>query len=41
MFGLPEAGLLAQELLATRLAKQGYEKSKLAPGLGEEENRLI
>ena len=33
MFGLPQAGLLTQELLAERLAKHGYNQSEVTPGL--------
>ena len=32
MYGLPQAGLLAQELLEQRLGKQGYTQSKVTPG---------
>jgi len=32
MYGLPQAGLLAQELLQTRLKKNGYKQSKHTPG---------
>ena len=32
MYGLPQAGLLAQELLEQRLQKQGYTQSKVTPG---------
>ena len=31
MYGLPQAGLLAQELLEQRLQKQGYTQSKANP----------
>ena len=31
MYGLPQAGLLAQELLEQRLQKQGYTQSKVTP----------
>ena len=31
MYGLPQEGLLAQELLEQRLHKQGYTKSKVTP----------
>ena len=31
--GLPQAGIIAQELLAQRLAKYGYNQSKIVPGL--------
>ncbi len=33
MYGLPQAGIIAQELLAQRLAKYGYNQSKIVPGL--------
>ena len=32
MYGLPQAGILAQELLEERLAKHGFTQSKLIPG---------
>ena len=33
MYGLPQAGLLAQKLLEKRLAKHGYKQSVVTPGL--------
>ena len=33
MYGLPHAGILANELLETRPKKRGYQQSKLVPGL--------
>ena len=33
MYGLPQAGILAQELLEQCLAKEGYLQSKTCPGL--------
>ena len=33
MYGLPQSGLLANELLEKRLNKRGYHQSKLVPGL--------
>jgi len=33
MYGLPQSGLLANELLEKRLNKRGYHQSKLIPGL--------
>jgi hypothetical protein len=33
MYGLPQAGILAQELLKKRLNKHGYHQSPLTPGL--------
>ena len=41
MYGLPQAGLLANELLAKRLNKHGYHQSKLIPGLWRHEWRPI
>ena len=33
MYGLPQAGILAQDLLVQRMAKHGYTQSKIVPGL--------
>jgi hypothetical protein len=33
MYGLSQAGIIAQELLAKRLTKHGYHLSKIIPGL--------
>ena len=33
MYGLPQAGIIAQELLQERLAKFGYHQSTIIPGL--------
>lgn len=33
MYGLPQAGLLAQELLENRLGEHGYTQNKIIPGL--------
>ena len=33
MYGLPQLGLLAQQLLKKRLNAEGYIKDKLVPGL--------
>ena len=41
MYGLPQAGLLANELLEKRLNKHGYHQSKLVPGLWKHEWRPI
>jgi hypothetical protein len=38
MYGLPQAGLITQELLAKRLAKHGYNQSKIVPGLQTHES---
>jgi hypothetical protein len=32
MYGLPQAGIIAQELLTTRLHKAGYTHSNVTPG---------
>ena len=41
MYGLPQAGLLAQELLEKRLEKHGYKQSKHTPGFWTHESRPI
>jgi hypothetical protein len=41
MYGLPQAGLLANEQLEVRLNKQGYKQSKLFPGLWSHSTRQI
>ena len=41
MYGLPQAGLLANELLEKRLNKRGYHQSKLVPGLWKHEWRPV
>ena len=41
MYGLPQAGIIAQELLEERLAKHGYHQSKITPGLWTHETRPI
>jgi hypothetical protein len=33
MYGLPQTGIIAQELLAKRLKEHGYTQSKATPGL--------
>jgi hypothetical protein len=33
IYGLPQAGIIAQELLQEQLAKVGYHQSKIIPGL--------
>jgi hypothetical protein len=33
MYGLPQAGIIAQELLAKRLKEHSYTQSKITPGL--------
>jgi hypothetical protein len=41
MYGLPQAGILAQELLKKRLNKHGYRQSPLTPGLWRHDFRPI
>jgi hypothetical protein len=41
MYGLPQAGLLANKLLKKRLNKHGYRQSKLVPGLWKHNTRPI
>ena len=41
MYGLPQTGLLANELLEKRLNKRGYHQSKLVPGLWKHEWRPV
>ncbi len=41
MYGLPQAGLLANELLEKHLNKHGYRQSKLVPGLWKHDTRPI
>ena len=41
MYGLPHAGLIAQELLEERMAKHGYHQSENTPGLWSHEWRPI
>jgi hypothetical protein len=41
MYGLPQAGIIAQELLEERLAKHGYCQSKITPGLWTHDTRPI
>jgi hypothetical protein len=37
MYGLPQAGIIAQELLAKQLKEHGYSQSKTTPGLWKHE----
>jgi hypothetical protein len=39
MYGLPQAWIISQNQLATRLAKHGYHQSKIIPGLWTHETR--
>jgi hypothetical protein len=41
MYRIPQAGLLANELLEKRLNKHGYYQSKLVPGLWKHKTRPI
>ena len=41
MYGLPQAGLLAQEQLIENLKEHGYYQSKLVPGLWHHKTRPI
>ena len=41
MYGLPQAGIIAQQLLEERLAKVGHHQSKIVPGLWTHETRDI
>jgi hypothetical protein len=41
MYGLPQLGLIANELLEERLNKHGYRQSKLVPGLWKHDTRPI
>jgi len=41
MYGLPQAGILAQQLLEQRLNEHGYSQSKAVPGLWTHETRPI
>ena len=41
MYGLPQSGLLANELLEKGLNKHGYHQSKLVPGLWKHDTRPI
>jgi hypothetical protein len=41
MYGLPQAGIIAQELLQEHLTKVGYHQSKIIPGLWTHKTRKI
>jgi hypothetical protein len=41
MYGLPQAGIIAQQLLKERLGKDGYRQSKTTPGLWTHDTRPI
>ncbi len=41
IYGLPQAGIIVQELLAKRLKEHGYSQSATTPGLWKHEWRLV
>ncbi len=41
MYGLPQAGIITQELLQERLTKVGYHQSQISPGLWTHKMRNI
>jgi len=41
MYGLPQAGIIAQELLEERLGKEGYFQSQTTPGLWTHDERKM
>jgi hypothetical protein len=41
MYGLPQAGIIAQQLLEERLKKHGYHQSQTTPGLWKHDTRPI
>ncbi len=41
MYGLPQAGIIAQQLLKERLQNYGYRQSKATPGLWQHDTRPI
>jgi hypothetical protein len=41
MYGLPQAGIIAQKLLAKRLKEHGYSQSKTTPGLWKHKWRPV
>jgi len=41
MYGLPQAGIIAQELLADRLQTHGYTQNKIIPGFWTHSTRPI
>jgi hypothetical protein len=41
MYGLPQAGIIAQQLLEKRLCQHGYHQSKTTSGLWKHDTRLI
>jgi hypothetical protein len=41
MYGLPQSGIIAQQLLEERLSKVGYTQSKIIPGLWKHHSQAI
>ncbi len=41
MYGLPQAGMIAQQLLKEHLQKHGYRQSQTTPGLWKQDTRPI
>jgi hypothetical protein len=41
MYGLPQAGIIAQDLLTKGLNKAGYQQSKITPGYWQHDWRPI
>ena len=41
MYGLPQAGIITQQLLEERLQKHGYRHSQMTPGLWKHDTRPI
>jgi len=41
MYGLPQAGVIAQELLEKRLSEYGYQQSKIINGFWMHKTRRI
>ncbi len=41
MYGLPQAGIIAQQLLEESLQKHGYRQSQMTPGLWKHDTRSI
>ena len=41
MYGLPQAGCIANDALVLHLAKDGYHQSKMIPGLFHHESRPV
>jgi hypothetical protein len=41
MYGLPQSGIITQQILKERLGKVGYTQSKIIPGLWKHQTRAI